>query len=112
MGITSWRTINIALLRYTQRQVSYNLPFRWQKKLMTCMSGSEWLHGCPGWKHSYGNCAGRMSMGKPDLKLVSSYRQSCCCQPRYLRDSASTYYTCFISHTPEDLAFAEKLHAD
>ncbi len=27
-------------------------------------------------------------------------------------DSASTYYTCFISHAPEDQAFAEKLHAD
>ena len=33
-------------------------------------------------------------------------------KPAAVKDPASTYYTCFISHTPEDLAFAEKLHTD
>jgi len=32
--------------------------------------------------------------------------------PVTVGDSTSTYYTCFISHAPEDLAFAEKLHTD
>jgi hypothetical protein len=33
-------------------------------------------------------------------------------KPAAVKDPASTYSTCFISHTPEDQAFAEKLYAD
>ena len=46
------------------------------------------------------------------LDACSHATQPAPSKPAIVENSASMYSTCFISHTPEDQAFAERLHAD